>query len=379
MTRFAPLALLLPALACTGGPTGVEGSLALSVLDGSPEGVAMLDFLNAGDTDFAVLDDDVPLNRRTAENLIAWRDGADNVRYTGDDRAFETVAQVDDVAWVGPAALDALVAFLVAEDLVPTGGDLLGVFDDVAFTVDEADAALALVNDATFAVLDDDVPLNRRAAENIVANRPLATLAFLEAVPQVGPAAMLRIRNFGWTPVEEEPVEEEPVEEEPVEEEPIEDSGPPSPLGGDCNEDVDCAEGLACLGWTLWPTGWCVEQDDVGTFDGAGGAIPDGDSAGWTSTVEVVGLASVPIDIIVTIDLDHPAPGSLTYTLIDPNEQTATLSAPDPATGITDILWRNITSDDEIHGTWSLVVTDPSTGDAGSVVSWSLYLTSTYD
>jgi len=355
--RLAPLLLLLPALACNHSIDLVEGDVALSVLDGSPEGVAMITLLNASDTTFVVLDDEVPLNRRAAQGLIDWRDGADGVRYTSDDRAFETVAQVDDVAWVGPAALNALVSYLATEDLIPSGGDLLGVFDNVAFTVDEADATLDLVNDATFGVLDDEVPLNRRAAENIVAARPIATLAFLEAVAQVGPSAMLKLRAFAAIPVEE----------------------PLALENEDCQEDVQCAEGLVCMGWTMWNTGWCIPQDQSATFDGVGGVIPDGDPAGWTGTVEVVGLASVPIDIIVTIDLDHPAPESLTYTLIDPNEQTATLSAPDPVTGITTILWRNITSDDEIHGTWSLVVTDPNAGEAGSVVGWSLYLTSTYD
>lgn len=350
MNRFAALLLLLPALACAAAYPSVEGDVALSILDGSPEGVALLDFLNASDTTFEVLDHDVPLNRRAAENLIAAR---------ASHGPFQTVAEVDAVSWVGPAALDALVDHLLAEDLVPTGGDLLGVFDNVAFTVDEANEALALVNDADFPVLDDEVPLNRRAAENIVAARPIATLAFLEAVAQVGPSAMLNIRNFDWIPEEPEVVLS--LENE------------------DCTADSECADGLVCMGWTMWTTGWCIDEDLSATFDGTGGSIPDGDPNGWTGTVEVSDLASVPIDIIVTIDLDHAAPESLTYTLIDPNEQTADLSPPNPQTGITTILWRNITSDDEIDGTWSLVVTDPSAGDAGSVVSWSLYLTSTYD
>ncbi|MCP4869115.1 MAG: hypothetical protein GY898_10410 [Proteobacteria bacterium] len=190
MNRFAALLLLLPALACNHAYDGVDGEVQLNLLDGSPEGVALLDFLDDSSTTFEVLDDDVPLNRRAAENIVAQRAIT----------PFQTVAEVDDVPWVGPSALNALVDHLLAEDLVPSGGDLLGVFDDVAFTVDEADAALALVNDADFTVLDDEVPLNRRAAENIVAARPIATLAFLEAVPQVGPSAMLKIRDYSFVP-----------------------------------------------------------------------------------------------------------------------------------------------------------------------------------
>jgi len=360
------LALSLLALslsACTtplNAPVG--GQTQLAIFDGSPEGVALIDFLNASTTTLEVLDDEVPLNRRTAENLIQWRNGSDGVRYTTDDKSFQTVADVDDVRWVGPAALDALVAYLEAEDLIPTGGDLLGVFDNVAFTVDEATATLQLVNEASFEVLDDEVPLNRRSVENILDARPIATLHYLQAVPWVGPSAMLSLRNFDWNAPSDEPAEEDL-------------SGP----WEDCEADSDCQSGLVCMGWTLWGTGWCIDEAQSATFTGEGGDIPDDDTTGWTGTVEVGDLASVPMDIIVWIDLDHAAPGTLTYTLIDPNGETATLAAPDPGTNQADILWRNITSDDMIDGSWSLVVTDPVAGDAGSVLGWDLYLTSNYD
>ena len=89
-------------------------------------------------------------------------------------------------------------------------------------------------------------------------------------------------------------------------------------------------------------------------------------------------LASVPIDIRVWIDLDHPAPQTLTYRLIDPNGADAILSAPGEG-NMVDILRRNITSDDEVNGAWSLEVIDHAGGDAGTVNSWTLYLTSTWD
>jgi endonuclease/exonuclease/phosphatase family metal-dependent hydrolase len=79
------------------------------------------------------------------------------------------------------------------------------------FCVDEAsDAAagvLALVNDRriSFALLDDPVGaggagLSRRAADGIVAARPFASLAELDAVPFVGVATCRALRDFACGP-----------------------------------------------------------------------------------------------------------------------------------------------------------------------------------
>lgn len=360
--RLFALSLLSLAVGCVPSPEGVDAidSVQTSVLDGTPEAVGVLSVLNADETTVSVLDHDVPLNKRAAEQLIGWRDGADGQRYTYDDRAFQTMQQVDDVPWVGPAAIDALVAYAEAIGEVPEGDDLLGTWDDTAFTVNEATATLQLVNEADFVVLDDDAALSSRAVDNIVAARPLATIAQLAAVPQVGPSAMGKLRDFAqaWAPV-------------------LEDGA--AGLGENCEREDACADGLVCLGAISWGSGWCVEDSFAATFDmGVAAPIPDADPAGVTSTIEVAGLASVPIDIRVWIDLDHPDPQSLTYTLIDPNGATATLSAPGEG-NMVDILWRNITSDDEIHGGWSLQVVDTAQGDVGTLLGWSLYLTSTWD
>ncbi len=359
--------LLFPALllaACATEPAGPDFDDSdqdqLSVVDGSPEAVGVLRVLNASDTTFDVLDDEVPLNRRAAQHLIVWRDGADLVRYTGDDQAFETMQQVDDVRYVGPSALNALVAYAESTGQVPQGGELLGVWDNTAFTVDEADATLVLANLGDYALLDDEVPLNRRAAENILAARPYETIAQLAAVPQVGPSSMLRLREFAgsWSPVAEDGEAQ---------------------LGEDCEEEDACADGLVCLGAIVYSTGWCVEEEYARTWEfDIDADIPDGDPAGLVSTVEVSDWASVPVDIAVWIDLDHPDPQSLTYRLIDPNGADAILSAPGEGNRV-EILWRNITSDDEIDGTWSLEIVDPVQGNAGRLNGWTLYLTSTWD
>ena len=60
----------------------------------------------------------------------------------------------------------------------------------------EAGAMLELVNSASLEVLDDDVALDSRAAENIVEARPLATITELDAVSYVGPYALRKIFEY---------------------------------------------------------------------------------------------------------------------------------------------------------------------------------------
>lgn len=59
-------------------------------------------------------------------------------------------------------------------------------------------AILALVNDeaTTFELLDVTVGLDRRAAENIIAERPFATIAQLDAVGYVGPSALDELAEY---------------------------------------------------------------------------------------------------------------------------------------------------------------------------------------
>jgi|GEM_PF-3107536 len=57
-------------------------------------------------------------------------------------------------------------------------------------------AVMELVNTASLAVLDDGVGLDSRAATGIVANRPLADLDALDAVPYVGNNALTRLIDY---------------------------------------------------------------------------------------------------------------------------------------------------------------------------------------
>src|SRR5690606_27916344 len=137
LSRWAFFVTTLAA-ACAPAPEAAEEQAATeqsAIVDGTPEGVGLLAFLNASETTHSVLDDDVPLDKRAAANLVAHRNGPDGVFGTADDDLFDDVAEVDAVPWVGPAAIDKLLAYATAQGYVPSGDDLLGVFDNVAFTV----------------------------------------------------------------------------------------------------------------------------------------------------------------------------------------------------------------------------------------------------
>lgn len=120
------------------------------------------------------LDVDLALDVRAATNIV-------------EQRPFATLAALDDVAWVGPAALEA-------------------IHDYARASRSDDELVLELANTASFEVLDLDVGLDRRAAEGIVAQRPFTTMDRLDAVPYVGPVALEQLR--AWARRSEEPPEE---------------------------------------------------------------------------------------------------------------------------------------------------------------------------
>ncbi|MCB9562873.1 MAG: hypothetical protein H6709_11750 [Kofleriaceae bacterium] len=185
--------LSLAAAACVAGDD--DAAEVTQAVAGTPDELAVLRFLDDASTTVAVLDDDVPLDRRAAVNLIAHRDGPDGVFGTADDDRFDDLAEVDDVAYVGASALQHLVDFARAGAWV-RDGELFGTFDGVPFTVAEARAAITLVDTASAATLHDAVGLDRRAVDSIVAARPVLAMATLSDLYYVGTSMLTRIKRY---------------------------------------------------------------------------------------------------------------------------------------------------------------------------------------
>ena len=157
------------------------------------EAITILEFLNDGATTFELLDADVGLDVRAAQNLIAHRDGDDLEPGTADDDLFDTMDELDAVPYVGPAAVAKLTEYVTFQGWVFYS---TGSWEGVTFTASQVTLALDFANFASLEVLDHDAKLDARAAENILAARPIISMKQLAEVAWVGPAALERVRAF---------------------------------------------------------------------------------------------------------------------------------------------------------------------------------------
>lgn len=172
----------------------VELDPARSSWEGTPEGVGLVDFINDEGTTFEVLDITVGLDRRAAGNLIAHRDGGDRAWGTTDDDIYNDVDEIDAVRFVGPRTIDRMIGYAAKAGWVPGAEDILGIYDGVSFTVDQADATLALANSLTLDELDHDLGLHARAAESIALAQPIATIDELSRLYYVGRSALTELK-----------------------------------------------------------------------------------------------------------------------------------------------------------------------------------------
>jgi len=377
----------LPAEPTAGKADGSSGLL----VDGTPEAIGLLALANDPATTFEILDDDVGLDRRAAQSITDYRAG-ENGLYEGgtlDDGIFTEVALLDDRYYVGAAALTRLLDYALAEDYVPHGGDLLGTWDDVAFTVDEAEDALRWINTSTDAALDAE--LNRRAVNSIVAARPLASVQQLSFLHYVGPSAMLSIREEGRTA--QEPIaclthaecsgllacvgkpDENGFQRCQASQ------GIPG-QSESCTGQGQCGANLACSGFTIFPTGECrpAWMADNWTREPQAALPGIGETAEFT--VEVLGLASVPEDIVVTLVLDGADPAGLRLVLSDPQGTQSRLWDGPAAGGApmpTELLALDgISRDDNVNGVWTLRVENVASP-GGTLALWNVYISSRFD
>jgi phosphatidylserine/phosphatidylglycerophosphate/cardiolipin synthase-like enzyme len=127
-SRVPTLALALASVsfaACAASDADVEDGendqftgKADSLAEGSDEARAVLALVNDPTVDFAELDVDAGLSSRVARNIITKRDGADRAPGTADDDRFDTLAELDAVPYLGPAALDQLLTYAKEKGLL---------------------------------------------------------------------------------------------------------------------------------------------------------------------------------------------------------------------------------------------------------------------
>lgn len=71
-----------------------------------------------------------------------------------------------------------------------------GTWEGVSFTGEEVSTVMDIVNNASLYQLDIEAAMNKRAAENIIADRPILDMDQLAAVSYVGPAAMQDLKDY---------------------------------------------------------------------------------------------------------------------------------------------------------------------------------------
>ena len=349
--------LLLSLAACSNGSTQApdihNGGTQSRISEGSAEAFGVLALLNSRETTLSLLDDDIGLDSRAANALINHRAGADGAFGTSDDDLYDTISEVDEQYYVGDSALGALLDYATAEGWVPGPNDVVGSWEGVSFTARQATAVLNLANTASQAELDDDVGLDRRAASGIVSARPLLDLNELGAVPWVGPSALRALQDYA-------------AEAELGQ------------VNDDCNTDADCEEDLRCMGSVAYGSGiMCVDTWGVFSWTGPE-SIPD-DGTELVSSVDVQGLASVPVDVILTIDIDHARPSDLVLSIDNFNGYGTTLWQGDNDEVALEMVIRAFPSDDMVHGLYNVRLTDTVPGVQGTLEAWDLLVVSTYD
>lgn len=350
--------LLALVLACATSelrdPDIVDDGSQMRIAEGSTDAFGVLGLLNDSGTDLNLLDDDVGLDSRAARSLIAHRDGDDEVFGTADDTLFTSMSEVDAQYYVGDAAMEALLAYAEAQGWVPAEGDVVGTWEGVSFTAAQVSGVLEVANTATLTALDDDAALDSRAAQNIVDTRPFVSIDALGAVSYVGPSALQKLQTYAA-------------------------SLSLAQVGEDCESTEDCAEGLMCAGAIAWGSGvFCTDTWGVFSWEEGPETIPD-DGSELATTVDVQGLASVPVDVVLTVRIDHDNPADLELSIDNFNGYGETLWSGGDADPELEMVVYAFPSDDMVHGEYTVRITDTVAGTEGELLGWDLLVVSVYD
>ncbi|WP_095961582.1 proprotein convertase P-domain-containing protein [Corallococcus macrosporus] len=401
-TKF-PLFVSLSALIGCGAPTATDGlqeAIALgtqtqALATGTPAAEGVLSFLNDYYISFNELDVQVPLNAQAAQALIDFREGPDGVLRTGDDRRFVSIEQVDAVPYVGPAALAALEAYAKGTGRVelPVDGHV-GTFQGVSFNMAEARRAIHAANTESASTLENVFAIPQAAVQSLVAARPILHMIQLSRLTSVDALTLNQLKSNTQLGAEGDPCTGPGLCQPGLvcEGRPGDGSSPygrcvdTAYLAGNgdvCSRFMACpSEGLICIGLASgWVEGYCAPAWMGASFIEYSDLRLQSTNPLVTAPLTVVGLATVPMDINVELDIVHTAPHRLVLTLEDPGGETALLwDGPNEGTPPSRIVvTRGIPRDGSINGRWKLHVANPSGVGSGTLRSWTLKLTSRYD
>jgi hypothetical protein len=189
--RWLPVVLLVGCMAEAGDGDLDDGAEYASELTAA-ESARVLALVNYPGADQATLDDDAGLTAQAAKSIATYRAGADGLFPSKDDNEIDGIPELDAIPNIGAVALQKLLAYGTAH---PAPKPV--VVGSRRFLGWQAEAILWATNTAPIGVFNG--LLDDRAAENIVAERPFATMAELDAVSLVGPSAFDVFKGQSWT------------------------------------------------------------------------------------------------------------------------------------------------------------------------------------
>jgi hypothetical protein len=150
----------------------------------------------------------------------------------------------------------------------------------------------------------------------------------------------------------------------------------------ECSAEVPCGPGLTCVGLSKGEQGNCAAAWMTGVFtDVSMEWIPDQDDLGVTRAVAVRGLASVEVDVRLSVVVRHPQAEQLEVSLVNPGG-TRVVVYDGARTGpdlVLDTSVLGFPGDESLNGTWTLEVRDRVAGGLGYLEEWALFLSSRWD
>jgi DNA uptake protein ComE-like DNA-binding protein len=185
MSRLLGL-LVLASCATSGDPFADDGELAQALTPA--EVTQVLDLVNYPGVTEGELDESIGLDARAARAIAAHRAGPDGRFPSLDDDLFGDLAELDALPYVGNAALEDLLVY-AASHPVPASER----HENIVFAGWQAEIVVWGANTVAIGTLNG--LLDNRAAENVLAARPLANLAALAAVPLIGTNALGAFRG----------------------------------------------------------------------------------------------------------------------------------------------------------------------------------------
>lgn len=146
------------------------------------EAAAILHVVNT--SSLSTLTNDVQLSTKAADNIVAYRLGDDETAGTADDETFGSLAELDAVPYVGPAAFQKLLDYVHDAELVGSGPAPAGQWS-ITTIANGSEANFALTSDGDPVVVFNDGAWRVKLADGTIVAMPDDTSSSYGRSPEV--------------------------------------------------------------------------------------------------------------------------------------------------------------------------------------------------